>query len=604
VTPAGVFDPSSRTALVVEGRDAAGEQCVVEGRPANVDALAGSLGIATGSPEGVIAAAYRRFGVGVLDRLGGEFAVLLWDPAARRGLLARDRLGAHPLFVWSDGRRLYFAPEVRDLLVLLPSRPAPDATAVVHWLVGGSPRGARTLFEGVRALEPGVCIRLHRDGWEELRTWEPRYEGTLDLPRDELADLVRAEITGAVRRARTAGASDGILLSGGLDSAAVAGIAAADPMAGHGPASAYSAVFPRHPSTDESPLIDRLTRELGLRSVRIAVLGGSMVGGALEYLVTWQLPLMDQNNVFMQPLLRRAAADGVRVMLDGEGGDEVFGAARALIADQVRRGRLDEAVRLTARLPGAGDRPPLRPLLRLLLVHGVRGALPGGLHQGLRRARGVHHFAPPWFTAGSARLLFDSDDAWGWKRLDGPRWWAQLAHSLTSGVAARGVHDHARRRAQMAGLQAHHPLLDVQLIDVVLRLPPALSFDPHRSRPLLRAALAGLVPDEIRLRARKSYFDAPFQETMAGTDLGVVRRMLLDRGAELGAFVDLDRVRRDLLEVAPSRHPLGARYWAASAWRMVTAECWLRSQGDPDLAQRALETWDLAEPRYEIRAGS
>jgi asparagine synthase (glutamine-hydrolysing) len=601
VTPAGVFDPRSRTPVSAHGGDAGGDVlCVLGGRPTGLDALAGSLGVAGRSAEDVLAAAYRRFGESVLERLGGEYAVLLWDRPARRGLLARDRLGACPLFLRSEGGRLYFAAEVRDLLALLPSRPVPDATAVVHWLVGASPRGARTLYDGVRTLEPGVCIRLRGDGWEELRTWEPRYEGTLDLPRDELVDLVRAEVCGAVRRGREAAGADGILVSGGLDSAAVAGLAVADPRAPRAPAGAYSAVFPRHPTTDESPLIDALTQALGLRSVRIAVLGGSMVAGALEYLRQWQLPLMDHNNLFMQPLLRRAAADGVSVMLDGEGGDEVFGAARGLIADHVRRGRLDEAVALTARLPGAGHRPPLRPLVRLLLVHGVRGALPAGLHQGLRRARGPQRFAPSWFTPASARLLFAGDGAWGWKRLRGPRWWAQLAHALTIGVAARGVHDHARRRAQMAGLEARHPLLDPQLIDAVLRLPPALSFDPHRSRPLLRAALAGLVPEEVRLRPGKSYFDAPFQDAMAGADLGAVRRVLVDPGAELGAYVDLEAVRRDLLDVAPSAHPLGARYWAASAWRMVTAECWLRFQGDPDFAERSLESWSLAPSRYEL----
>ena len=212
----------------------------------------------------------------------------------------------------------------------------------------------------------------------------------------------------------------------------------------------------------------------------------------------------------------------------------------------------------------------------------------------------MRSFAPSWFTRGSARLLFETHDAGAWKRLPGPRWWAQLADGLTSGIAARGVRDHARRRAQTAGLEAGHPFLDEQLIEFVLRLPPELSFDPHRSRPLLRASVAGLIPDEVRLRAGKTYFDATFYDAMAGHDRSAVRRMLLDPDAEIRAFVDPERLRSDLLDVDPREHPLGARFWMASAWRLATAESWLRAQRDPGFAQRALENWDLRAPSYEL----
>ena len=186
--------------------------------------------------------------------------------------------------------------------------------------------------------------------------------------------------------------------------------------------------------------------------------------------------------------------------------------------------------------------------------------------------------------------------------MSGPRWWAQLADSLTNGVAARGVHDHARRRAATAGLDARHPLLDAELLEFVLRLCRPSSASTHTAAvPMLRASMAGLVPDEVRLRPGKSYFDAPFYEAMAGHDRDAVRRILLDPGAELGAFVDLEVVRRDLLDVAPKQHPLGLRHWTASTWRLVTAEIWLLSQrGGTAFAEHALASWELAKPRYEL----
>jgi hypothetical protein len=152
----------------------------------------------------------------------------------------------------------------------------------------------------------------------------------------------------------------------------------------------------------------------------------------------------------------------------------------------------------------------------------------------------------------------------------------------------------------MAGLQDAHPFLDAELIEFVLRLPPALSFDPHLSRPMLRASMGGLLPDEVRLRAGKTYFDAPLYEAMAGHERGGVRELLLDPRAEIRAFVDPGRLRSELLDVDPRRHPLGVRFWTASCWRLATAECWLRVQADPGFAQRALAGWDLRPPRFEL----
>jgi asparagine synthase (glutamine-hydrolysing) len=590
-------ESSGPLALAWEGPDAHtadGTLCVLDGRVANLADLG-----PPGEPATVVAGAYRRLGEDVVEHLVGEYAVLLWDRAAGRGLLARDRLGARPLFLFERGSRLWFASEVRTLLELLPERPAPDPAAVVHWLVGGGLRDGRTLYEGIVALPPASSLRLAGTGVEAHRYWSPGFTGTFDEAKDELVARLREELSASVRRCLDGYERAGILLSGGLDSASVAGVAMRDAHEGRTP-SAYSAVFPGHPSTDESALIDLVTTELGMPGVRIAVHGGSIVAGALEYVRTWQLPLMDQNNFFMQPLLRRAAADGLEAVVDGEGGDELFGAARGLIADRVRRGRLLAAIGQTARLPGAGGRPPLRPLARLVLSHGLAAALPNPLHHAWRRAHPATARAPSWFRREAARMLVESDDSLAWKRLAGPRWWAQIADSLTAGIAARGVHDHARRRAAMAGLEAGHPLLDAGLLDFVLRIPPELSFDPNRGRPMLRASVEGLVPHAVRLRARKSYFDAPFYEALAGPDREPIRRVVLDPAAEVGAFVDLQRVREDLLDVPPTQHPRGVRFWMASTWRLVSAELWLRSQADPALPERALETWGLSEARYEL----
>jgi asparagine synthase (glutamine-hydrolysing) len=132
----------------------------------------------------------------------------------------------------------------------------------------------------------------------------------------------------------------------------------------------------------------------------------------------------------------------------------------------------------------------------------------------------------------------------------------------------------------------------------MLQLPPELAFDPMRSRPLLREAMAGLIPDEVRLRPSKSTFDALFHESLAGPDLPVVRELLGDPDAAVGEYVDLATVRTRLLDPEPPSHPTARMHWALYTWRLVTAELWLRSASDADLVPRLGAS--LRQPDLEL----
>jgi hypothetical protein len=128
------------------------------------------------------------------------------------------------------------------------------------------------------------------------------------------------------------------------------------------------------------------------------------------------------------------------------------------------------------------------------------------------------------------------------------------------------------------GLRASHPLLDVDLIECVLALPPELAFDARLSRPLLRESVCGLIPEPVRLRPSKSSFDALFHESLAGGELAVARSLVLADDAEVGAFVDVERVRAQLFAAPPPRTGGALQSWALQVWRLVTAESWLRHQ--------------------------
>ena len=548
--------------------------CLLDGYLDNIAELSTALDVPAGlSPEQLLGIGYRRWGEDLPSRLRGDFALLIWDGERGEGLIARDQLGVRAMFLHEGSGGLCFASEVRHLLTMLPSRPAPDPIGVAHWLMMSGRPGPSTLYAGIRRLDPGAMLLLRRDGVREERYWEPRFSEPLTAAEPELAQRIRVALDRAV--ARRVGPDDlaAVMMSGGLDSSSVAAVAAAQ---APGRVSAYAAVFPDHPAVDESALIDDLRMTLSLSGVTAEVRPGGLLASAVEAVAEWEMPLIGWGDFWRLPLLCAATAAGVGVVLGGDGGDELFGPRSYLMADRLRAGHPLRAVRLARELPGAGYGPGRRAMAGVVLNTALMGALPYRLDVALRRpfaARGM----PPWLRLETVRHLRDSDESLAWKRLDGPRWWAEIAHGLTRGVEEVGVFEHQRQSAVSAGLEARHPLFDLDLVELGLRQPPLSTFDPYLSRPVLRAGMAGSLPDSVRLRPQKALFDSLLIDCLAGPDGEATRRLLSDPGAELRAYVDPRAVQRELFDSDRRRRERPFE-WMWQVWRLLTAECWLRAQ--------------------------
>ncbi len=221
--------------------------------------------------EHLLARAYQRWGHGLLTRLRGDFALLIWDRERGEGLLARDQLGVRPVFLHETGGTLCFASEVRHLLALLAHRPPPDPASVAHWISVSTRPGTSTLYSGVRRLRPAGVLLLDGGGAREKRWWTPRFEEPLELPDGELAARTRAALELAVRRRIAPEGHTAVLMSGGLDSSSVAALCAREAPQR---TLACSAVFPEHPAANESQLIDALVETLSLSRLGAVVLPG------------------------------------------------------------------------------------------------------------------------------------------------------------------------------------------------------------------------------------------------------------------------------------------------------------------------------------------
>ena len=546
-------------------------------------AVAGRLdGRATdAATAATLAAAATREDEAILKSLRGEFLVAVWDGIGRRGFVAVDHLGARSLYWCKLPGGVAFAADLRDLLALLPALPAPARPEVLRFASVGAWTPGATMFSGVGRLPGGGLLRLGSRPRVE-RHWEPCFQDTLKGSFEELAEVVRERVVDAVRRRLPAHGPSGLLLSGGLDSATVGAAARRSACLD---LRAYSGVFPAHPEIDEDALIECATRWLDARSVRSHIRGGRPVAGTLEHIAAWWLPSTAPNGFLWSPLFRRAAEDGTRVLLDGQGGDELFGAVPYLLADCLRGARPRRARAIAARLPGVGEDPTEQQLARLIRHYALPAALPWRVTSAYRRLRAPGRYAPPYLAAADAKCVRALADPWRWTRRQGPRWWAHLAHTLTEEREALDVQGFLHRRARQFGLRDAHPFLeDLGLIELALRLPPEARFHPRHDRPLVRAAMRGLLPEELRLSEGKSRFTALLSDGLRGPDAAIVDRLLRRSTALIAEYVDHPRLVRELLDTPPERYARGRLSWAPDTWRATSLEAWLRELSEPGWA--------------------
>ena len=218
---------------------------------------------------------------------------------------------------------------------------------------------------------------------------------------------------------------------------------------------------------------------------------------------------------------------------------------------------------------------------------GLKKAAPVALARWVARRR-TESGAPEWLLPGHRRRLDELEDRWAWKtQSSGPLWWRQLSDTLVRAPHRELRLDYLRHRATVVGAANESPLYDFDLIDFCLRLPPELAFDQRFTRPLAREAVAGILPEAVRLQPRKANFSTFSAQAIGGADAGGIERLLTADDAEIGAYVNLDYV-RTLWRSGHPGAPKGSMIWGTTVWRLAAAECWLRFQTDAFMLEEVL----------------
>jgi len=522
--------------------------------------------------------AYEEYGEECVARLDGMFAFALWDDRCGRLLLARDRTGKKPLFYAFDGQRLTFASEIKAILA------APwveRRIAVEHLpalLTFGYVPTPGTMYRGIRQVPPASYITVDRSGLKgPYRYWRltfaPAANGQHPAP-EEASRQVRRLLTDAVRRRLISDVPLGALLSGGLDSSIVVGLMS---RLLPEPVRTFTIGLADDRSFDERPYAALAAHHFKTDHTEFVVNADAM---ALMDLLLWHhdQPFGDSSAIPTY-LVSKLARQQVTVVLNGDGGDEVFAGydrfRGALVADRLP-GWLSPVGRMLARwLPR--DQGYYSLGRRLERFFEGTDVSPEARYLGWVTYCTRAHLAALLQPELAAQLDVAPTQAW----LDGcladmrelPLL-HRLLHLNFTTYLPDDLHVKMDRVSMANALETRSPMLDTALIEFVTGLPPALKIRRCATKYVLRLAFRDLLPPTL-LQRRKHGFGVPLGHWFRYQLRAYVEELLLTPRARLRSYLNQDTVRTFFQE-----HIDGIRPHWERLWLLLTFELWLRMLED------------------------
>jgi asparagine synthase (glutamine-hydrolysing) len=514
-----------------------------------------------------------------VHHLRGQFAFAVWDAKAERLFLARDRFGEKPLYLYESDGALYFASEMKALLKLPQVPRGVDLASVWDYLAYRYVPGPHTLFQGIRKLPPATAAIWHRGHLQELRYWTPpdkfAREGAKDMPRRETPGAFLDHLSEAVQLQMVSDVPFGAYLSGGLDSSMVVAL-----MTRYcSKVKTFSVGFAedKYNELDHAALV---AREFGTDHHPMTVTHREFIDYLPRLVACRDAPVSEPSDIAIF-MLSREARRTVKMVLTGEGSDEILGGYRKHVAETL--GGIYRSV------PQGLRRALLTPLVQHLPFRYrelkiaiasldcadwrerfIRwfGAMDFAQRRSLSQLR-VHEREmredlPPFDadpdTSPLRRLLYFDQTSW-----------------LPDNLLERGD-----RMTMAASIEARVPFLDHKLVEFVSTLPDHWRVDGLRRKRVLREAARRILPRSITER-RKVGFRVPMDRWFAGH----LRDYLFDH---LRSADSLTRRYYDtaVLDRVLDEHTQGVQAHDKLLWTLLTLEIWHRQYESPATQEERL----------------
>ncbi len=535
--------------------------------------------------------AYARWGTRCADHLSGDFVFAVWDAVAQQLYCARDALGVRVLYYYFDGVRFIFASEIKGILAC-PGVPRQlNEEKIGLFLALDEGPADETFYRGVYRLPAGCYLTVSRAGLSRHTYWQPSLEDRIVYPRArDYSDRFLELLKNAVRSRLRSPGPVGVMVSGGLDSSSVYCVAQTLLREGAGPTpqvQTFSWVFHELHSVDESRYVEDLLRQYPTTAHRIT---GDSLWGLRPFqgrLPPRDEPLIAPYDALLRTTMEEARESGVRVLLTGQGGDEVLYAREHHMMDLLRALRLRRLLREFLALTPRGRRSVLGQLATGLLPAEARDTLTGLLGRAL----------PPWISQpfahkiGLRSLIKQSriPSKYG-------KHYLQSQYELVENRGRSTWILWSNEAAPQHQVELRHPFFDQRLVEFLLRVPPEQKFHRGATKVILRRALKGVLPDSIRLRAGKTSFMPLFDRGMGERELHRFRQRLDSLHLARQGYVDPDRLQRAL-----ARYSRSDEYRKTLLFVTFVLEEWLNEMSNGSWGEASSQRVTAHSTRREVK---
>jgi asparagine synthase (glutamine-hydrolysing) len=557
------------------------------------EALKSQWRFCSSSDTECILASYAAQELAGISRFRGMFAFGLWDERRRRLVAARDRFGIKPFYYAVVDDTLYFASEIKAILPFLPAIET-DAEALAEYLTFQYTIGERTLFRGVRQLLPAHWLTIENGTVKTGRYWDVQYDVDFDHSPKYFERQVAKLLDDSLKFHLRADVPVGAYVSGGIDSSLVAILAA---KVDHQNRMAFHGRFTDHAGYDESEYAALAAKKAGA-SFHMTDISASDFRDHIHDVI-WHLdvPVAGPGS-FPQYMVSELASQHVKVVLGGQGGDEVFGGyARYLIAyfEQCIKAAIDGTyqnghyvVTIESIVPNLGLLREYTPMMREFWREGLFGELESRYFRLIDRSSDMVDEVD-WSLLNKERVfeafreIFDNRN-----NVRKEAYFDKMTHFDFKCLLPALLH--VEDRMSMAhGLESRVPFLDHPLVEFAASAPADVKFEAGNAKHLLKRALGHELPERILNRRDKMGFPVPLKEWFGQELREFVQDLFRSQAAQNRAFFNSKAVLANFDKAGP---------FSRKTWGLISLEIWHQLFHD----QAARIRWDSAVMRHKVQS--
>jgi asparagine synthase (glutamine-hydrolysing) len=529
----------------------------------------------TNSDTEVLLHMYLQYGPDCVRRLNGMFAFLIYDRRQKTILAARDHFGIKPLYYYADDKYLMCASEIKALLVHPAVKRDPNFDAIQEYLIFQYVLSGETFFKGIRKIFPGhyQVFDLVTSEVRSIKYWEPDFTVDTSHTQKYFVERLRELLEDTVKLQLRSDVPVGTYLSGGIDSSLITALAARNSSQ---ELKTFTGAFKEGPRFDETPYAREVVSASGAQMFEVIPREDEFIELLPKLVYHMDEPAAGPG-IFPQYMVSRLASREVKVVLGGQGGDEIFGGyTRYVIAylEQALKGAIFETndegehiVSLRSILPNLPFIREYVPMLRRFWEEDLFEPMDQRYFRLINRTAGDMSFLTDDFRESFRQerifSLFQ-------KTFNDPNtlsYYNKMVHfdMVANLPSLLQVED---RVTMAVSLESRVPLLDYRIVELVASVPPAIKFRGGEMKYLLKKAVRDVLPRKVLKRKDKMGFPVPLHLWARNRVRGYISDILLSSVCRNRGLFSPDQIKK----LIDREEEYGRRLWG-----ILNLELWFRT---------------------------